>query len=461
MVEGRIPSSFRDPSGFLFKEKGVLYRQINDSFREEYDFFEESGLKDDLIQSGLLIAHTNVSDKFQKTDEAYKIIKPEPLDFISYPFEWCFSQLKDAALTTLTIQKKALEYDMSLKDASAYNIQFFHGKPVFIDTLSFERYQEGEPWIAYNQFCQHFLAPLALMSFRDLRLSQMLRVFIEGIPLEIASSLLPTRSYLNLGVTLHVHFHSRSRKRYLGGGIDSSRAKKKFSKNSFLGLINSLESVIKKLECKIDDSAWVDYYRDDSYSETAFEHKKKILEGCIKKINPKTVWDLGANTGVFSRIAGKKGASTVSFDSDPAVVEKNYVECKREGETEILPLVLDFTNPTSNIGWSCKERMSIIGRGPCDLALALALVHHLSIANNVPFKMVSEFLGEICKSLIIEFIPKEDPKVQILLSSRKDIFTEYNQQSFEKEFKKVFKIQYAEKISDSERTIYLMEKKRM
>jgi hypothetical protein len=203
-------ASFRDPSGFLFSQGGILYRQINRSYADDYSRLMESGLYERLVKAGLLIPHVEL-DRAERSDErseersrsavehslnaeAFKIIQPERVPFISYPYEWSFSQLKDAALTTLSIHKRALKYNMALKDASAYNIQFVRGKPTLIDTLSFEKYKEGQPWVAYRQFCQQFLAPLALMAYRDVRLSQLLRVHIDGIPLDLASRLLPART---------------------------------------------------------------------------------------------------------------------------------------------------------------------------------------------------------------------------------------------------------------------------
>ena len=211
MIEDvKVKSSFRDPSGFVFWSKENIFRQVNQPYRQDYDFLMSSGLYDTLVEKELLISHQEV-DQFPRDQLSfYKIIKPERIAFISYPYEWCFSQLKDASLLTLHIQKTALEFGMSLKDCSAYNVQFRYGKPVFIDTLSFERYKEGDPWKAYRQFCQHFLAPLALMSHIDLRLNQLSRVFVDGIPLDLTSNLLPFKTRFSLALFVHIHLHAKS-----------------------------------------------------------------------------------------------------------------------------------------------------------------------------------------------------------------------------------------------------------
>jgi len=204
-----LSGSFRDPSGFMFKHEGKLYRQVNQKYQEEYDLLMNSGLYDQLNKSRTLVAHKEVDLALAPRPKiAYKVIQPENIDFISYPYEWCFNQLKDAAILTLAIARRALEFGMSLKDASAYNIQFQHGRPIFIDTLSFEKYEEGMPWIAYKQFCQHFLAPLALMAKTDIRLGQLLKNHIDGIPLDLASKLLPASTKLSFGLSTHIHPHA-------------------------------------------------------------------------------------------------------------------------------------------------------------------------------------------------------------------------------------------------------------
>jgi hypothetical protein len=392
-----------------------------------------------------------------RPDVAYKIIKPELLSFISYPYEWCFSQLKDVALTTLRIQKTCLDFGMSLKDCSAYNIQFIKGKPVLIDTLSFEKYHEGQPWVAYRQFCQHFLAPLALMSHKDMRLNQLFQVYIDGVPLDLASSLLPIRTRFSFPLLSHIHFHARSQKHFADKTVNLS--KHKLSRFGLVGIIESLESAIRNLKRRLQVSEWTKYYEDTNYTLDAFEHKKQLVSEFLNIVNPKTAWDLGANVGIFSRIASAKGILISSFDNDPVAVEKNYLGCVARGETNILPLLVDVTNPSPGIGWQNRERMSLAERGPVDLVLALALVHHLTISNNVPFNKIAAFLSTIANWLIIEFIPKTDSQVQRLLSTRKDIFPDYTQQIFEHELGKTFTIVSSVRIKDSERTLYLMRGK--
>ncbi|MBU0566992.1 SAM-dependent methyltransferase [bacterium] len=456
MTNGNIAGSFRDPGGFLFSCDSLIYRQVNVIYKEDYDQLINSGLYKTLVEANLLIPHEEVDIGYAKSDKAYKIIKPELVPFISYPFEWCFSQLRDAALLTLKIQRIALDFGMSLKDGSAYNVQFRNGKPVFIDTLSFEKYHEGKPWVAYRQFCQHFLAPLALASYRDIRLNQLLRVCIDGIPLDLASLLLPFRTYLGFSLLSHIHLHAKSQKLFANKPVAVGHYGG-MSRLSLLGLINNLKSVIRRLRWKAEDTEWANYYEDTNYSSKALSHKKQLVAEFISRTKPESVWDLGANVGMFSRIASGQGIRTISFDIDPACVEKNYLECLKENQTNILPLILDLTNPSPSLGWANKERMSLLKRAPADTVLALALIHHLAISNNLPFSRAAEFFSQICRFLIIEFVPKDDSQVQRLLKSREDIFPDYTRQAFESEFKRCFVIRSSVKIKENKRTLYLME----
>ncbi len=465
-----VVSSFRDPSGFMFVDNGRLYRQVNVSYRDNYDALMASGLYDSLRGKDLIVSHEEARGvKSRASENAYKILKPEIIPFISYPYEWCFGELKDAVLLTLEIQKEAMRFGMSLKDASAYNIQFKNGKPVLIDTLSFEKYKEGRPWVAYRQFCQHFLAPLALMSYVDVRLGELLRVHIDGIPLDLASTLLPTRTRFSPSLFFHLHLHAKSYRYFLASdnkngnknkARGSSSGGSKMSLASLTGLIENLESVIKKLSYKPEGTKWADYYSFTNYSDAAMRAKEKLVSAFLDIGKPKMVWDLGANDGFFSRVSARKGMRTISFDSDAAAVEKNYMMCKKEKETNILPLLMDLTNPSSGLGWTNVERMSLLSRGPADTALALALIHHLAISNNLPFKSIAKFFSAICDCLIIEFVPKDDSQVKKLLAVRDDIFHDYNERAFEKEFGAYFKILRSEKIGDSKRSLYYMERKR-
>ena len=449
-----LPSSFRDPSGFLFEGEGGLYRQVNHIYKDHYDQLLSGGLYKALTERGLLVRHDEVNISPPDPQLAYKIIKPQFVSFISYPYEWCFSQLKEAALAMLKIQKTAFDFGMSLKDASAFNIQFVDGRPLLVDTLSFEKLQL-KPWVAYRQFCQHFLNPLLLMVYKDFQLNQLSRIFIDGVPSSLTSRLLPVRTRFRPSLASHVHLHALSQ-RYFSTRTARVR-ERKIRPVSLAGLVESLESLVRRLNFRLKKTEWAHYYQETNYTPEAFEEKKKTVEEFLDAINPDNVWDLGANTGVFSRLASRRGIKTVAFDVDFIAVELNYRDCLDRNEKNLLPLVLDLTNPTPAIGWENRERKSLLERGPADAALALAILHHLAISNNLPFSKIAEFLSRICRWLVIEFVPKTDSQVQRLLATREDIFDHYTQSDFEEQFSRSFLIVKVAPIQGTERILYLMK----
>lgn len=454
----RVSGSFRDPSGSVFSRDGRILRQINNAYRQQYDHLLGSGLYRALVDRRLLVPHTERPITRESSPEAYKVVEPERIPFVSYPFEWSFSQLKAAALATLDIHRLALDHAMVLKDASAYNIQFRGADPVLIDTLSFELWEEGAPWVAYRQFCQHFLAPLALMSRTDVRLGSLSRVFIDGVPLDLASQLLPFASNLSPSLLVHLHLHARAQTRYGTRALDS-RAPKRFGRRSMAGLVDHLQSAVESLTCRPVRGPWVDYYSETNYSPVAMADKLRLVKACIDAAQPHTVWDLGANTGAFSRLGSAHGAYTVAFDGDPAAVERHYLDCRARTDTNVLPLVMDLTNPTGRIGWSHAERLSLVDRGPADLVLALGLVHHLCLSNRVPFAMVAEFFQRIAHALVIEFIPPTDSQVMTMVSRMPRATAGYSCEAFEREFANAFTIVQAATIQESGRRIYFMRSK--
>jgi len=450
-----VGGSFRDPSGFVFQREGVLYRQVNQIYREDYDHLMSSGLYRELTERLLLVTHREAPLELAPSGDAYKVIQPEPIPFISYPYEWSFSQLKDAALATLEIQKTAFKYGMTLKDSSAFNIQYLRCRPIFIDTLSLAKYQPGQPWAAYGQFCRHFLAPLALVSCRDVRLGQLLRIYLDGVPLDFAGKLLPWGSWFHFRLLMHIYLHAKSQSHFADRQIKATS--RRVSKLGFIGIIGSLEKAVRQLSWQAKGTVWGDYYDATNYSAPAMEDKEKIVRQFLGRIQPKVVWDLGANTGRFSRIAAATGSMTISFDIDPAAVEKNYLTGKENND--ILPLLIDLTNPSGPIGWDNAERLSLTQRGPADAVMALALVHHLAIGNNLHLEQIARFLHKISHRLIIEFVPKSDSQVQRMLASREDIFPHYQQEEFETAFQNYFTIEQSRQLQDSLRTLYLMHHK--
>lgn len=296
------------------------------------------------------------------------------------------------------------------------------------------------------------------MAYLDIRLGNLLRVHIDGIPLDLASRLLPRRTRLNFSLLSHIHLHASAQKRYADTSIKTQSVEgRSMGRYGLLGIIDSLESATRKLKWRPAGTEWGEYYSFHGYDENAFDEKKALVETFLESLQPTSVWDLGANVGLFSRIASERGIPTIACDIDPAAVELNYRECVRQTETNLLPLIIDLTNPSPSLGWANEERSSLIKRGPADVVFALALIHHLSISNNVPLADLTTFFSKIARWTIFEFVPKEDPQVQRLLISRDDIFDDYTLEGFEKAFTECFHIHRKEQIGVSSRTLYLME----
>lgn len=456
MTIERLPSSFRDPSGFLFHRQRALYRSVAPSYARHYDALVGGGLYHELTTAELLIPHEEAAPWDDETRAAHRILRPEVLPFVSYPYEWCFGELKAAALATLEIQQHALARGMILKDASAYNVQFRRGRPVLIDTLSFEIYQQGAPWVAYRQFCEHFLAPLMLMSRVHIDAGRFLREFLDGVPLEVAARMLGARASVSPSALIHIRLHAKSIRRFGDTNAATPRRLRSMSRRALGALVENLAAAVRGLEWRPRGTQWADYGQTHGYAPETLEAKHRIVADQLARARPAVVWDLGANTGDFSRLAVRSGASVIAFDADPAAVELSYQQVVAEGEPRLLPLLMDLANPSPSLGWDLRERMSLVDRGPADAILALALVHHLAISHNLPFDLIAQSLARLGRDLIIEYVPKSDPQAQRLLRSRADIFGAYDREAFERAFRLWFRVIECVDLPGSGRTIYWM-----
>lgn len=451
-----LASSFRDPSAYVFREHGRVFRRINASGLADFHLLEQSGLQKLLHDQGLLIQH-----KLLESTADQCLIEPQQLPFVSYPYEWCFSMLRDAALLTLRVQMAARQHGMTLKDASAYNVQFLQGKPVFIDTTSFTAQDGDAPWQAYRQFCQHFLAPLLLIAYRDHRLLSLTRNFLDGIPLDLAATLLPWRTRWRPAIYLHLHLHASLQKKHAADGNASPGAHPRrptVKLAQALLMLEQLQDLISSLRWQPSGTEWADYYDCTNYSDQALTAKKVLVEQFLEQVQPASLWDLGANNGLFTRLAAARGIESVAFDLDPAATEKNYLHLKKHNLSHLLPLICDLNNPSPDLGWELTERDSLLRRGPADAVLALALVHHMAISNNVPLPRIAQFLASLTKNLLIEFVPKNDSQAQILLATRPDTFPDYNYRQFLQSFQKHFQVVAETPLPGSERMMVQMRK---
>jgi ribosomal protein L11 methylase PrmA len=456
----RDPGSYRDPGGFVYRREGTLYRQIGPTAIDDWQAFSATDLPDRLISGGRLIGHTPAPLEMAATPDARAVIAPEAIEFISYPYEWTFGELQDAALLTLDVELEALAAGWTLKDASAYNVQFRDARPILIDSLSFEPHEDGTPWVAYRQFCEHFLAPLAIMARRDVRLSALLRADPDGVPLDLAKGLLPWRTRLDFGLLSHLHLHANAQRRHADNadGGEAARAAR-ISRSRLIALIGNLRGTVAKLRWRPGGTEWSDYAENTSYNDLATADKVRLVGEFVGRVPGLHVWDLGANTGRYSRVAAEAGKRVLAWDIDPAAAERNYRAVRQEGRGDILPLVLDLANPSPGIGWAGRERRSLLQRAGADATMALALVHHLAISRNVPLPMVLDLFAELAPWSIVEFVPKEDPMVRRLLATRRDVFPDYTLEGFRAAAGERFEIVTESAITDSPRTLFLLRRR--
>lgn len=504
----RITGSFRDPDGFVFENNGRIFRFLTGQGIVSYEMLENSGLYQHLREKKRILAFEKTGEisnstfrkdlcalfedsfleEFPESEKtvdqgtgknpeechaidniipkepiqrrrSFEILETEKLDFVSYPYEWSFSQLKDAALLTLAVQQDAMKFDMSLKDAVGFNVQFHRGRPVFIDLPSLEPLREGEPWHPYRQFISHFIGPLLLMSRTDWRFNLDLTHFIDGLPLDYISKLLPAATWFSPACLIHIHWHAKMIARY-ERTKDPIRVEKKsavFTKRNLENLIDSLRNFVKGITPPKTVTEWDDYYNDTNYGATAFAGKKRLVSKIIADLAPETVIDMGANRGDFSRIAAEHSRLVLAPDRDPNAVEQNYLKVRQQKEEAIFPFLLDLCSPTPAIGWRNRERQGIFERLHGDLVLALALIHHLCIGNNVPFRSVAEMFRQMAPALLLEFVPKEDGQVQRLLRARDDIFPDYSLDHCLKEFGKFYSHHQIFPIPETRRSLILFE----
>ena len=419
----------------------------------------ESGLHERLVSQGFLLSHEEEIVQDDLPENIRHVLVPEQLPFISYPYEWCFEQLKDAALLTLRIQREALNLGLSLKDASFFNVQFHRGKPTFIDTSSFEEDGDG-PWVAYRQYCEHFMSPLLLMANVALDFNRYLTTSLDGFNLSLTRRLLPRRVKWNPGVFMHVSLHAHSQEKHAQGEPNRRNVPVKMSRQRKTALVESLLSTVESVQLRRQESEWSDYYENAThYPATAETCKHDAVARAIGEVMPKLVFDVGGNIGNYSRTVTAKGIDCVCYDQDPLCVNENYRRSRKTGDTHMLPLVMDLTNPTPALGFEGTERMAFAGRAEPDLVLGLALLHHLRITGNIPLRRLAVFFAQLGRHLLIEFVPKQDPLVKRLLAGRKDTFGDYDRDSFESCFRQHFEPAWQTDVPGTARTLYLFRRR--
>ncbi len=456
------PASYRDPAGFVFTVDGIVYRQVNRSYARQYEQLINSGLYSTLTGESLLIPHTEIvnnliqssgSDRrsFREGDHHLTLL-PEQLSHITYPAEWCPNQLKAAALLTLRIQQLAMDHGMTLKDATPFNIQFEKGRPIFIDTLSFDLYDPARPWIAYRQFCECFLFPLYIHRYAQTGTAPIAAAWPEGIPPSLTARLLPLRSRWNAGAWLHVFLQNQISSRQPAAAERNLH----FSSTKLARLIGHLQSIISRMNtAPRNPTAWSSYYNKTSLGQPYLEAKKQLFRQYLHQIRFTDALDLGCNDGRFAKILAETGASVMAVDSDWSCIDSLY----DEHLPNILPLCVDLTNPTPASGFANAERASFTERAASGLVTALALVHHLALRNNIPLPLIADYFSRLANQyLLIEFIPLSDEKAIELIARKETTTVGYDPEHFELAFNRHFRIERRELITGTDRILYLLKK---
>ncbi|MBR0459933.1 MAG: class I SAM-dependent methyltransferase [Victivallales bacterium] len=450
-IEEREQGSFRDPSGYVFWQDGQPYRRITRHGLRDWEKFVSTGLARTLLDQGQLVPYELLSG-----ENLNPLLKLEKLPFLSYPYEWSFGQLRDAAALTLSLARQALRHGMILKDATAFNIAFRDGRPIFMDHTSFMSYHENEPWCAYRQFVMHFLAPLALMSKVDLRCLGLFQRDIGGIPLDLASRLLPWWTRFSPMLLFHIHLHAAMEKRYSSEQGDKRQVR--LSKERLDNLLASLADYVDGLSIPGQNTQWEDYYANTSYSDATFQAKKEAVEEFCQRVSPGTLVDLGANTGVFSELAAKHSRLVIAADIDPQAVEQLY-RLNRERVRNLQPILQDLSNPTPALGVFNEERMSFLQRCKGDAVLGLALIHHLRITCNWSLEQIARLFADIAPRALVEFVPADDVQAKRLMRGREEIYGDWTCENMLAAFQTRFTVERVTSLPGCGRTLMELCKK--
>ncbi len=450
------PGSFRDPDGrIVYGEAGRVLRALSRDGATAWEELADSDLLRHLTDQGRVVGTRVASDLDAETLGCAAILEHDRVPFVSYPFEWTFGMLRDAAVLHLEILLEALSAGMTTKDGTAYNVQWRGSSPVFIDLCSFTR-SSGGPWQGYRQFCDTFLNPLLLQAYRGVDFQPWLRGRLDGVPTTQVRRLLSGRDLLRKGVLTHVFLHELLQRRR-GDGAQAAGAvlaEAGFDLGVTRTVVGELLRLVERLSWRPRPSPWTEYPEARPYSAEDLHHKVDFVREAVRAAAPGLVWDLGCNDGAFSRVAAAHADYVVAMDSDHATVERLYRSLRAGGGSNILPLVADVTDPTPAAGWRARERRTLHDRGGPDVVLCLALVHHLAITANIPLDEILSWLRSLGGRVVIELVERSDPMVQRLLANKAIEHAEYSRATFEAQLARRFTVTRRLQVPSGTRTLY-------
>jgi SAM-dependent methyltransferase len=455
------PGSFRDRNNLVFYGSGSVYRGLSKQAFENWETLNSKDFFREYAKKGLIIGTENIDLRKENlstavADNWFAFLKHQPVPFISYPYEWSFGMLKEAALLQLDLLSASLAEGMILKDSTPYNIQWQGSSPVFIDIPSFEELNSGEPWAGYRQFCEMYLFPLMLTAYKNISHIPFLRGNLEGIPLDQMNNLLSIRDYLRPGVLFHVYLHSKAQNKYSNTKVDikSNLRESGFHKALIEANVKRLKKLVQGLDWRVLKTEWSHYSSFRTYTDNELAMKKDFVQKASATQSWKLAWDLGCNTGEFTQIISDHCEYVVGMDIDPLAIEFFYQNLKKAGVKKILPLINNVADPSPGLGWMNTERKVLRDRGKPNLVLCLALIHHIVLSANIPLKGFIQWLASLGGAVIIEYVAKDDPMVKVLLQNKEDNFSDYNQDHFENSLKTFFNIKTSQSLESGTRIIY-------
>lgn len=453
--------SFRDREGRIYHSEGRIFRGLSQRALDAFHALSRTRFYSNFLKQGKLIDSRVVSGDERPLPGAVHehwagFLEHPRVPLISYPYEWTFGMLRDAAALQLELVEAALLEDMALKDATPYNIQFVSGQPVFIDISSFEPLEPGAPWAGYRQFCELFLFPLMVQAYKGIDFQPFLRSRIDGVSVQTAARIFGWRDRFRRGVLSHVWLQSRLDRRYSGTSADIKSDLKSagFNREMILANVRKLRRLVRGLEWQGSGSEWGSYETFHNYSEEDRERKARFVDECVVASGARRVWDLGCNTGQFAKIAARHADQVLALDRDHFAVERLYREIRSRGLKAIQPLVQDVVDPSPNWGWRQRERSDLRSRSQPDLILCLALVHHVVISANIPLGEFVDWLAGIAPNLVIEFVSRDDDKVRTLLRNKVDRYSDYSREGLEGLLRKHYAVRQMAELNSGKRFLY-------